>query len=117
MTHVLYICLIILCNLLHGPTVRTITFYTVADPGCNNITADGSRITDGNEPWCAVSRELRDEYPYGSIIFVAGEGFLAVHDTMSPRIRNTIDVLVEPGKAKGKYRRGVWTIWKFPGTK
>ena len=112
MLNLFFIACIILSNLLAGPSVRTVTFYTVADAGCNNITADGSRITDGTEPWCAVSRELRKAYPYKSIIYVEGIGLLAVHDTMAPRIRNTIDVLRPVGKAKGKYRRSVYLIWR-----
>lgn len=93
--------------------IVTVTVYNPTEAQCDSsplITADGSHIDlnklmSGQIRWCAVSRELREKYPYGSeiIVWIDGEPVrYEVHDTMAPRWTNRIDLL-EGTRTTGKW--------------
>ena len=88
----------------------TLTCYHAVAGQCNEdslITASGAVIcsTDSayTHRYCAVSRDLLEELPYGTIIEVSGcsideyNGEWIIQDTMNKRYENYIDLLVNPG--------------------
>lgn len=63
----------------------------------------------------AVSQDLlaSGKVRYLDVLYVDGLGYRIVNDTMHPRIRNAVDVLVytkQEEKAMGVSRRRVWVI-------
>lgn len=79
-------------------------------------TADGSRINKkkpGKHRWVAVSRNLLRKWggkiDYGDTLKVKGiskkmDGYYVVRDTMTPRLKNRIDILVSEGDGLGFWR-------------
>lgn len=95
----------------------TATVYNPVRKQCDNsplITADNSKIclktlNSGKLRWIAVSRDLRKHYPYGTKVYIYCEenprlnGYWEVHDTMNPRWKNKIDLLMPEKIKKGKW--------------
>lgn len=79
----------------------TLTVYHPVESQCDNtplITANGTKIDleklkNGEIKYCAVSRDLLKEFPYGSMIYIDGYEEYKVVDTMNKRITNTVDIL------------------------
>jgi 3D (Asp-Asp-Asp) domain-containing protein len=74
------------------------------------ITASGAKITKGKpyeHRWLAVSRDLLDDYPFGSIVYITGvgkyNGYWKVQDVMNKRYKNSIDLLVNNDVKHGKW--------------
>jgi 3D (Asp-Asp-Asp) domain-containing protein len=74
------------------------------------ITASGAKITKGKpyeHRWLAVSRDLLDDYPFGSIVYITGvgkyNGYWKVQDVMNKRYKNSIDLLVNNNVKYGKW--------------
>ena len=79
----------------------TLTTYNAVTSQCDDsplITADGTKIDmkklkSGEIKYCAVSRDLLEDIPYGSVIHIEGHGFYEVRDTMNKRFNHYIDIL------------------------
>lgn len=94
----------------------TITKYNPEKSQCDEdplITADNSKIDleklqSGELRWIAVSRDLREHFPYGSKVVIHSNdpeirGIWEVHDTMNERWTERIDLLRPSGETKGKW--------------
>ena len=90
-------------------TIVTATCYHAVAGQCNDdylTTASGKKIdsteTAYEHRFVAVSRDLLDEYPYGTAIIVSDaeieeyNGVWYVEDTMNKRFTETIDFLINP---------------------
>lgn len=90
--------------------VVTLTCYHAVAAQCNEdslTTASGAKIECTERAfdhhYVAVSQDLLDVYPYGTVIRIDScsvdeyNSEFQVVDTMHPRIKNTVDVLVNPG--------------------
>lgn len=88
----------------------TMTCYRATSKECGKdslTTASGAKIesteTAYKHRYLAVSRELRDVFKYGTIVTIEGcsieeyNGEWEVADTMAPSIKNTVDILINPG--------------------
>ena len=81
--------------------IITLTVYNPVESQCDDtplITANGTKIDleklkKGEIKYCAVSRDLLSEIPYGSIIYIEGYGEYEVVDTMNKRIKMGVDIL------------------------
>ena len=99
------------------PATRKITFYWVGEDNWGTAVADYplridlEKLESGGLHWCAVSRELRDKYPYGTAIWIEDYGLYFVHDCTAARIKNTVDILVPRRKMERHYKR-VWVIFR-----
>lgn len=79
----------------------TLTTYNAVASQCDNtplITADGTKIDlkklkSGQIKYCAVSRDLLGDIPFGSVIHIEGHGYYEVRDTMNKRFNHYIDIL------------------------
>lgn len=104
---------------VYGATARgwqevTITVYNPTRTQCDDtplITASNKRIDPKRINalmWCAVSRDLLEEYSYGDTInvFISDghslNGRYVIQDTMNKRFTNRIDLL-------SKLSRGKWS--------
>jgi 3D (Asp-Asp-Asp) domain-containing protein len=84
----------------------TVTVYHAVESQCDStplITANGTKINpvelkNDKIHYCAVSRDLLEELPYGSKIYIEGHGEYEVVDTMNRRIVNTVDILQDVNK-------------------
>ena len=81
--------------------IITLTVYNPVESQCDDtplVTANGTKIDleklkRGEIKYCAVSKDLLSEIPYGSIIYIEGYGEYEVVDTMNKRIKMGVDIL------------------------
>lgn len=96
----------------------TATVYHAVEAQCNAdylTTASGKKIKSTNEAYShkyiAVSRDLRELFPYGCKVEVIGtgiyDGIYTVADTMNKRYTNYIDILINPDMPIGKWENVV----------
>lgn len=79
----------------------TLTSYNPVKVQCDKDplrTADGTRINlsklkNKTIKYCAVSRDLLWQFPYGTKLYIEGKGVYEVRDTMNPRHNHCIDIL------------------------
>ena len=107
----------ILIAVIPGPTVHRITTYSTGQRTADGSVIDYDKVADGTTRWCAVSRQHRAMYPYGTVILVEGHGLWVVRDTMSVWVsekwpEGTVDLLFHPSSDERHFRewRRVWVI-------
>lgn len=94
--------------------VVTATVYHAVESQCDSdclVTASGARIASADSAYehryLAVSRDLLDVFPYGSVVEVSGCGELdgrwVVADTMAKRFKGYVDLLINPDMKGGKW--------------
>ena len=94
--------------------VVTATVYHAVEGQCDDsplITASGAKIASAESAYdhryIAVSRDLLDVFPYGTMVEVSGCGELdgrwVVADTMNRRYKGYIDLLINPDMRGGKW--------------
>jgi 3D (Asp-Asp-Asp) domain-containing protein len=94
--------------------VVTATVYHATRGQCDNtplITASGAKIASADSAYdhryIAISRDLLDVFPYGTMVEVSGCGELDGHwvvvDTMNRRYKGYIDLLINPDMKGGKW--------------
>lgn len=94
--------------------IVTATVYHAVEGQCDDsplVTASGARISSAESAYdhryIAVSRDLLDVFPYGTIVEVSGCGELdgrwVVVDTMAKRYKGYIDLLINPDMKGGKW--------------
>lgn len=94
--------------------VVTATVYHAVAGQCDDsplVTASGARISSAESAYehryLAVSRDLLDVFPYGTIVEVSGcgelDGEYTVADTLNKRYKGYIDILINPDMRGGKW--------------
>ena len=94
--------------------VVTATMYHAVEGQCDDsplVTASGAKISSAESAYehryLAVSRDLLDVFPYGTMVEVSGCGELdgewVVADTMNRRYKGYIDLLINPDMKGGKW--------------
>jgi 3D (Asp-Asp-Asp) domain-containing protein len=94
--------------------VVTATVYHAVEEQCDGsplVTASGARISSAESAYehryLAVSRDLLDVFPYGTMVEVSGcgelDGVYTVADTMNRRYKGYIDLLINPDMKGGKW--------------
>lgn len=94
--------------------VVTATVYHAVPEQCDSdclVTASGARISSAESAYdhryIAVSRDLLDVFPYGTMVEVSGCGELdgewVVADTMNRRYKGYIELLINPDMRGGKW--------------
>lgn len=94
--------------------VVTATVYHAVEGQCDAsplVTASGAKIESAESAYdhryLAVSRDLLDVFPYGTMVEVSGCGELdgrwVVADTMNRRYKGYIDLLINPDMKGGKW--------------
>lgn len=94
--------------------VVTATVYHAVEGQCDEnplVTASGAKISSAESAYehryLAVSRDLLDVFPYGTMVEVSGCGELdgewVVADTMNRRYKGYIDLLINPDMKGGKW--------------
>lgn len=94
--------------------VVTATVYHAVPEQCDSdclVTASGAKIKSAESAYehryLAVSRDLLDVFPYGTMVEVSGCGELdgewVVADTMNRRYKGYIDLLINPDMRGGKW--------------
>lgn len=94
--------------------VVTATVYHAVEGQCDDsplVTASGAKISSAESAYdhryIAVSRDLLDVFPYGTMVEVTGCGELngeyIVADTMNRRYKGYIDILINPDMKRGKW--------------
>lgn len=94
--------------------VVTATVYHATEEQCDGsplVTASGAKISSAESAYehryLAVSRDLLDVFPYGTMVEVSGCGELdgewVVADTMNRRYKGYIDLLINPDMKGGKW--------------
>lgn len=94
--------------------VVTATVYHAVEEQCDEdclVTASGAKIVSAESAYdhryLAVSRDLLDAFPYGTMVEVSGCGELdgrwVVADTMAKRYKGYIDLLINPDMKGGKW--------------
>jgi len=94
--------------------VVTATIYHAVEGQCDDsplVTASGAKISSAESAYehryLAVSRDLLDVFPYGTMVEVSGCGELngeyIVADTMNRRYKGYIDILINPDMKRGKW--------------
>ena len=102
----------------HAEYLVTATVYHAVASQCDSdylTTASGRKIKSTNEAYShryiAVSRDLRELFPYGCKVEVIGtgkyDGIYTVADTMNKRYTEYIDILINPGMPIGKWENVV----------
>lgn len=75
----------------------------------SNKKIDMDMLNRGELRWCAVSRDLAKEYPFGSVIYLdlgygnPMNGYWQVEDLMNKRFTNKVDLLVPSNVRVGKW--------------
>lgn len=75
----------------------------------SNKKIDIEKLNRGELRWCAVSRDLAKEYPFGSVIYLdlgygnPMNGYWQVEDVMNKRFTNKVDLLVPSNLRVGKW--------------
>jgi len=107
--------IIILVMLWPQPVEHKVTFYYPGEDHWGNLVADPACPDPPDASWgwnwCAVSPDLLRVYPYGTVLFVSGEGFKCVHDRTAQYARDTVDLRV-PDPRMECFRARVWVVWK-----
>ena len=75
---------------------------------------DLDKLKRGELHWCAVSRDLKDKLPFGTIVNIDGFGNHVVKDLMRPGIYNGIDILQDENKPQFMHKRVKITIVSLP---
>jgi 3D (Asp-Asp-Asp) domain-containing protein len=94
--------------------VVTATVYHAVEGQCDDsplVTASGAKIASAESAYdhryLAVSRDLLDVFPYGTMVEVSGcgelDGEYTVADTMNKRYKGYIDLLINPDMKGGKW--------------
>ena len=94
--------------------VVTATVYHAVEGQCDDsplITASGAKISSAESAYehryLAVSRDLLDVFPYGTMVEVSGcgelDGIYCVVDTMAKRFKGYVDILINPDMRGGKW--------------
>lgn len=94
--------------------VVTATVYHAVEGQCDGnplITASGAKISSAESAYehryLAVSRDLLDVFPYGTMVEVSGcgelDGVYTVADTLNKRYKGYIDILINPDMRGGKW--------------
>jgi 3D (Asp-Asp-Asp) domain-containing protein len=94
--------------------VVTATVYHAVEEQCDAsplVTASGAKIERAESAYkhryLAVSRDLLDVFPYGTMVEVSGcgelDGYWVVQDTMNRRYKGYIDLLINPDMKGGKW--------------
>ena len=94
--------------------VVTATVYHAVPEQCDSeclVTASGAKISSAESAYdhryIAVSRDLLDVFPYGTMVEVSGcgelDGIYWVADTMNRRYKGYIDLLINPDMKGGKW--------------
>lgn len=94
--------------------VVTATVYHATEEQCDSdclVTASGAAISSAESAYehryIAVSRDLLDVFPYGTMVEVSGcgelDGYWVVQDTMNRRYKGYIDLLINPDMMGGKW--------------
>ena len=94
--------------------VVTATVYHAIEGQCDDsplVTASGAKISSADTAYdhryIAVSRDLLDVFPYGTMVEVSGcgelDGYWVVQDTMNRRYKGYIDLLINPDMKGGKW--------------
>lgn len=94
--------------------VVTATVYHAVEGQCDDsplVTASGAKISSAESAYehryLAVSRDLLDVFPYGTMVEVSGcgelDGIYCVVDTMAKRFKGYIDILINPDMKGGKW--------------
>jgi len=94
--------------------VVTATIYHAVEGQCDDsplVTASGAKISSAERAYdhryLAVSRDLLDVFPYGTMVEVSGcgelDGIYCVVDTMAKRFKGYVDILINPDMRGGKW--------------
>lgn len=94
--------------------VVTATVYHAVEGQCDDsplVTASGAKISSTESAYdhryIAVSRDLLDVFPYGTMVEVSGcgelNGIYCVVDTMAKRFKGYVDILINPDMKGGKW--------------
>lgn len=94
--------------------VVTATVYHAVEGQCDDsplVTASGAKISSAESAYehryLAVSRDLLDVFPYGTMVEVSGcgelDGVYCVVDTMAKRFKGYVDILINPDMKGGKW--------------
>lgn len=94
--------------------VVTATVYHAVEGQCDGnplVTASGAKIASAESAYehryLAVSRDLLDVFPYGTMVEVSGcgelDGVYTVADTLNKRYKGYIDILINPDMRGGKW--------------
>ena len=94
--------------------IVTATVYHAVEGQCDAsplVTASGAKIASADSAYdhryLAVSRDLLDVFPYGTMVEVSGcgelDGYWVVQDTMNRRYKGYIDLLINPDMKGAKW--------------
>lgn len=94
--------------------IVTATVYHAVEGQCDDsplVTASGAKISSAESAYehryLAVSRDLLDVFPYGTMVEVSGcgelDGIYCVVDTMAKRFKGYVDILINPDMKGGKW--------------
>lgn len=97
---------------ISNSTPVTATVYHAVKEQCNSDPGHTASMFKLNlkSPYShkiiAVSRDLLDEYPFGSLVVLEGtlyDGVYQVQDVLNKRYIERIDILINPGMRTGKW--------------